>query len=78
MIASLVLDEAFGGDDIRELMLASLDDVKTPIAKDALTEVVGKSKSEQVKTSARKVLEANFPAPPPAPAAKDAGKGKKK
>jgi HEAT repeat protein len=78
MIASLVLDEAFGGDDIRELMLDSLDDVKTPIAKDALTEIVGKSKSEQVKASARKVLEANFPAPPPPPAAKDAGKGKKK
>jgi hypothetical protein len=78
MIASLVLDEAFGGDDIRELMLDSLDDVKTPIAKDALTEIIGKSKSEQVKASARKVLEANFPAPPPPPAAKDAGKGKKK
>ena len=78
MIASLVLDEAFGGDDIRELMLASLDDVKTPVAKDALTEIVGKSKSEQVKQSAKKVLDANFPAPPPAAPSKDAGKGKKK
>jgi hypothetical protein len=78
MVAALVLDDAFGGDDIRELMLASLDDVKTPVAKDALNDIVSKAKSEQVKTSARKVLEANFPAPPPAPTAKDAGKPRKK
>lgn len=78
MIATLVTDEAFSGDDIREMMLASLDDVKTPIAKEALLDVVKNSKSEQVKQSAQKVLDANFPAPPPATPVKDPKGGKKK
>lgn len=78
MIAVLVTDDAFAGDDIRELMLASLDDVKTPVAKESLLEVLKTSKSEQVKRSAQKVLDANFPAPPPAAPAKDVKGGKKK
>lgn len=76
MIAVLVTDDAFNGDDIRELMLASLDDVKTPVAKESLLDIVKNSKSEQVKSSAKLVLDANFPAPPPAAPAKDPKKKK--
>lgn len=78
MIAVLVTEDTFSGDDIREMMLASLDDVKTGVAKEALLDIIKNSKSEQVKSSARKVLEANFPAPPPAAPVKDAKGGKKK
>ncbi|MBL8935392.1 MAG: hypothetical protein JNM69_12620 [Archangium sp.] len=76
MIAVLVTDDAFSGDDIRELMLASLDDVKTPVAKESLLDIVKNSKSEQLKSSAKLVLDANFPAPPPAAPAKDPKKKK--
>ncbi len=78
MIAVLVTDDAFNGDDVREMMLASLDDVKTPVAKESLLEVIKSSKSEQTKALAKKVLDANFPqAPAPAPV-KDPKGGKKK
>ncbi len=78
MIAELLLDEAtFTGDDIRELVLDSLDDVKTPIAKEALTQIVAKTKSEVLKVSAKRVLDSNFPAPVPV-AAPPAKGGKKK
>ncbi|MBM4783705.1 MAG: hypothetical protein GQE15_39050 [Archangiaceae bacterium] len=76
MIAVLVTDDAFSGDDIRELMLASLDDVKTPVAKESLLDIIKNSKSEQVKSSAKLVLDANFPAPPAAAPAKDPKKKK--
>lgn len=76
MIAVLVTDDAFNGDDIRELMLASLDDVKTAVAKESLLDIIKNSKSEQVKSSAKLVLDANFPAPPPAAPAKDPKKKK--
>jgi HEAT repeat protein len=78
MIAVLVTDDAFNGDDIREMMLASLDDVKTGVAKEALLDVVKNSKSEQVKSSAKKVLDANFPAAPAPAPVKDAKAPKKK
>ncbi|MDP3234331.1 MAG: M1 family aminopeptidase [Myxococcales bacterium] len=78
MIAVLVTDDAFNGDDIREMMLASLDDVKTGVAKEALLDVLKNSKSEQVKSSAKKVLDANFPAAPAPAPVKDAKAPKKK
>ena len=56
MIAVLVTDDAFSGDDIRELMLASLDDVKTPVAKESLLDIIKNSKSEQVKVPLRSLV----------------------
>jgi HEAT repeat protein len=67
LITSLVLSEAFAAEQMRALMVAALDDVKSPIAKDALHEIEAKTKSEQLRRAARKIREANFPPLPQTP-----------
>ncbi|MFL5321897.1 MAG: hypothetical protein ACJ790_19710, partial [Myxococcaceae bacterium] len=52
-------------DEYRTRMLGVLDQVKTPEAKAALTDIAAKSQNEKVKGQAERVLAANFPAPPP-------------
>lgn len=61
-----VLDEATYTEEIRADLITYLDDVKYDSAKIALTEIVAGTKSERLKASAQRVLDANFPAPPPA------------
>lgn len=61
-----VLDEATYTEEIRADLITYLDDVKYESAKIALTEIVAGTRSEQLKASAQRVLDANFPAPPPA------------
>jgi aminopeptidase N len=70
-VRDFVLDEQASGDDLRELALRTLDDVKYEAAKQALTAIVEKATSERMKASARVLLNANFPAPPAAPVTPD-------
>ncbi|MGV3619959.1 MAG: hypothetical protein ACO1OB_04030 [Archangium sp.] len=61
-----MLDEATYTEEIRADLITYLDDVKYDSAKIALTEIVAGTKSDRLKASAQRVLDANFPAPPPA------------
>lgn len=61
-----VLDEATYTEEIRADLITYLDDVKYDSAKIALTEIVAGTRSDRLKASAQRVLDANFPAPPPA------------
>jgi hypothetical protein len=72
----LVLDEQTYSEDFRAEFLGYLSDVKYESAKLALTEIAEKSTSERIKGAAKRMLAANFPAPPPV--AKDPKKAPKK
>jgi len=70
----VALEETTFPETVRGDALESLDDVKYESAKQALEEIVAKATSEAIKASAKQVLDANFPPPPPAAPEK----GKKK
>ncbi|GMU62826.1 MAG: hypothetical protein AMXMBFR34_45890 [Myxococcaceae bacterium] len=74
LVKSIVLDEAAYPETVRANALSSLDDVKYESAHQVLDEIAAKATSETIKASAKKVLDANFPAPPRAAPEK----GKKK
>lgn len=71
----VVLDEARFSEEFRSEFVELLDDIKFEGAKQALSEIVAGTKSARIKASAQRVLDTNFPAPPPA---KPEPKGKKK
>lgn len=75
-VRDFVLDEKTWGEDLRAQALATLDDVKYEPARKALTEVAEKATGERIKSSARRVLAANFPSAP-APATSPDKKPKK-
>ncbi|MBM4378723.1 MAG: hypothetical protein FJ086_05385, partial [Deltaproteobacteria bacterium] len=69
-ILGFLLDED-RGDDVKHWVLELLDDVKTPEARAALVAVTeAGGVADALKAQARKVLEVNFPAAPPAGAGK--------
>ncbi|MEW5737313.1 MAG: M1 family aminopeptidase [Myxococcota bacterium] len=65
LVKGIVLDEATYPETVRSNALSSLDDVKYESAHQALEEIAAKATSEAIKASAKQVLDANFPAPPP-------------
>lgn len=78
LVKDVALDEKIN-EEIRGEFVTGLDDVKYDSAKAALTEIVEKTKVDSIKTWAKRTLDANFPAPPPAKEDKGAKKdGKKK
>jgi hypothetical protein len=77
MVRSIVLDETSFTQAVRSTALSSLDDVKYEAAHQALAQIHEKATDAEIKASAKKVLDANFPAPTAAPAPEKA-KGKKK
>lgn len=66
LVRDVVIDDATFNEEFRGVFLGYLDDVKYESAKVALTEIVAQTKSERIKAAAQRVLDANFPAPPPA------------
>lgn len=73
-VKASVLDEKSSTEELRGVMLGLLDDVKYEPAKIALTEIGAKSTSESIKATAKRILDANFPAAPAPAPAKDAKK----
>lgn len=76
LVKSIVLGEDTYTQAVRSAALHSLDDVKYESAHQALADIVEKATDAELKASAQKVLDANFPAPKAAPPEK--AKGKKK
>lgn len=74
LVRDIALDEQTFTEELRAEAVELLDDVKYESAKQALTEIAAKAPGERLKASAKRVLDANFPAPPPA----KEEKGKKK
>jgi hypothetical protein len=59
-VRDFVLANPSFADDVKGRMLRVLDDVRTPEAKEALTEISQKAGSERLRASARQVLGKNF------------------
>ncbi len=76
LVRDMVLDEKTFNEEFRSEALGFLDDVKYESAKVVLTELVGKLTQAQLKGQAQRTLDANFPAAPAAPAARDPKKKK--
>ncbi|MFO0599335.1 MAG: M1 family aminopeptidase [Myxococcaceae bacterium] len=74
-VRDLVLDEKTFTTACRADFLFLLDDVKYDFAKGPLTEIAEKSTSDEIKSIAKRTLDANFPAAAP-PAKKDDKKKK--
>jgi hypothetical protein len=64
VVRDAATDPEFGREEIVAEMLWSLASVKTPEAKDALTQIAEKGTSERFKALAKQTLANNFPAPP--------------
>ncbi|MFT3708382.1 MAG: M1 family aminopeptidase [Archangium sp.] len=76
LVKDIVLDDKTFNEECRAEFLYQLDDVKYESAKGALTEIAEKAMPDQMKAYAKRVLDANFPAPAAAPGKKDAPKKK--
>jgi aminopeptidase N len=74
MVKAVALDEATFASAVRGAAVRSLDDVKYEAAHQSLLEVVEKATDAEIKVSAQKVLDANFPAPKPTTPEKPKGK----
>ncbi len=66
LVRDVVIDDKTFNEEFRADFLEYLDDVKYESAKVALTEIIEQVKSDSIKASAQRVLNTNFPAPPPA------------
>ncbi len=75
LVRDTALDEQTFTEELRAEAVELLDDVKYESAKQALSTIAEKARGDRLKASAKRVLDANFPAPP---APKDAKGGKKK
>lgn len=77
LVKRVALDEATFTQAVRGAALRSLDDVKYEAAHQALAAIAKDATDADIKAGAQKVLDANFPEPKQAPAAKPAGKKKR-
>jgi aminopeptidase N len=64
LVRDAALDEQTFTEEFRAEVIEYLDDVKYESARQALQAIAEKAGSERLKASARRALEANFPAPP--------------